>query len=317
MWQVEIDRFCCGVLARHWPGVTRYSDVRTVGAHNLARVDVITGGFPCQDISPAGRRAGIAGQQSGLWREFLRVVREIRPRVIVVENSAALLHPGRGMGTVLGELAEIRYDAEWDCIPASAVRAPHIRDRVWIVAYPRREHGALQQESRSSLAASIQPTRASVKGPVSNPLEVGRHEADQAVLSRQSNTPRSVAVADADKDGWFGSRLPVSDGAGRHAHEGVDALWCGPSLANAPAPRPPLVFGREARSDFARWRASDRCRWWDAEPKVVRVVHGVSAKVVRRRDQHSKQVGALGNAVLPQITEWLARRVKAALEATA
>jgi DNA (cytosine-5)-methyltransferase 1 len=132
-WQVEINAYCRAVLRKHWPHARRYGDVRRVGAHNLEPVDVICGGFPCQDISVAGAGAGLAGARSGLWSEYRRVIRELRPRYVVVENVSALL--GRGLGTVLGDLAACGYDAEWDCIPASAVGAPHQRDRVWIVAY--------------------------------------------------------------------------------------------------------------------------------------------------------------------------------------
>lgn len=131
-WQVEIDPFCRKVLAKHWPSVTRYEDVRTVGRHNLEWVDVLCGGFPCQDISNAGKRAGIDGERSGLWREFHRIICELRPRYVVVENVAALLV--RGIGRVLGDLAACGYDAEWDCLPAGAFGAHFLRDRTFIVA---------------------------------------------------------------------------------------------------------------------------------------------------------------------------------------
>jgi DNA (cytosine-5)-methyltransferase 1 len=133
-WQVEIDPYCRKVLEKHFPHAKRYNDVREVGAHNLEPVDVICGGFPCQDISNAGKRAGIEGERSGLWSEYARIVGELRPRFVVVENVAALL--GRGIGRVLGDLAEIGYDAEWEIISAADVGAPHLRERVWIVAYP-------------------------------------------------------------------------------------------------------------------------------------------------------------------------------------
>jgi DNA (cytosine-5)-methyltransferase 1 len=132
-WQVEIDPYCRKVLAKHWPDVERFEDVREVGVHNLAAVDLVCGGFPCQDISNAGKRAGIDGARSGLWAEFARLIRELRPQLVLVENVAALLN--RGMGRVLGDLAEGGYDAKWDCIPAAAVGAPHIRNRVFILAY--------------------------------------------------------------------------------------------------------------------------------------------------------------------------------------
>ena len=134
-WQVEINPFCRTVLAKHWPDVRRHDDVKTFPPTDAAewRVDVICGGFPCQDISVAGRGAGIAeGTRSGLWSEYARIIRVVRPRFVVVENVPALL--ARGLGRVLGDLSESGYDAEWDCLPAAAFGAPHIRDRVFVVA---------------------------------------------------------------------------------------------------------------------------------------------------------------------------------------
>lgn len=135
----EIEEFPRRVLAKHWPGVPIYDDVRTLTAERLAAdgigpIDVICGGFPCQDISLAGAGAGMAGARSGLWSEIARLVRDVRPQYVFVENVSALL--GRGLGRVVGDLAALGYDAWWDCIPASAVGAPHRRDRIWIVAYP-------------------------------------------------------------------------------------------------------------------------------------------------------------------------------------
>jgi DNA (cytosine-5)-methyltransferase 1 len=136
-WQVEIDEFATRVLERHWPDVARFRDVRECGAHNLGRVDLIAGGFPCQDISPNGNRSerlGLDGARSGLWAEFARIVRDLRPRYVLVENVSAL--SCRGLGRVLGDLAAIGFDAEWECFPAAAFGAPHFRDRTFIVAYP-------------------------------------------------------------------------------------------------------------------------------------------------------------------------------------
>lgn len=140
----EIEPFCRRVLAKHWPEVPCFDDVRTLTADALSErgiaVDVICGGFPCQDLSIAGRAAGIEGARSGLWSEMARLVGELRPAYLVVENVTNLLGGERGawFGRVLGDLASLGYDAEWHCIPAGAVGAPHIRDRVWIVAYPHK-----------------------------------------------------------------------------------------------------------------------------------------------------------------------------------
>lgn len=134
----EIDPYCRAVLRKHWPGVPCHEDITDL-EFSAGEADVVTGGFPCQDISLAGPGAGIAGSRSGLWRELLRAVRVVRPFYAAVENVAALL--GRGMGRVLGDLAEIRYDAEWHCIPAGRLGAPHIRDRVIILAYADTRRG--------------------------------------------------------------------------------------------------------------------------------------------------------------------------------
>ena len=138
----EIDPYAQKVLRKNWPGVPIYDDVRLLTAERLASdgvgVDVITGGFPCQDISTAGRQAGIEGERSGLWSEIARLIGELQPRYAIMENVTNLISGDRGrwFGRVLGDLAEIGYDAEWHCIPASYVGAHHRRDRVWIVAYP-------------------------------------------------------------------------------------------------------------------------------------------------------------------------------------
>lgn len=134
VWQVEKDAYCRKVLAKHWPDVTRFEDVKDVGKENLSPVDVICGGFPCQDISAAGNREGIReGNRSGLWFEYARIIREMGPRYVVVENVAGLL--ADGLGIVLSELASIGYDAQWRVLSAESVGAPHLRERVFLVAY--------------------------------------------------------------------------------------------------------------------------------------------------------------------------------------
>lgn len=153
----EIEDYPRRVLAKHWPEVPIYHDVRELTADTLRRdgiaVDVICGGFPCQDISVAGNGAGIDGERSGLWREYARLIGELRPEYVLVENVAALL--GRGLERVLGDLATIGYDAEWHCIPASAVGAPHRRDRIWIVANPVRDSIRDKQRWRNGARGTV------------------------------------------------------------------------------------------------------------------------------------------------------------------
>jgi len=139
-WQVEIDDYANRVLAKHWPNVHRERDIRECGAHNLERVDVICGGFPCQPHSLAGPQLG-ENDERNLWPEYLRIIREIKPRWIVGENVPGILSTdvGRFFGGVLRDLAGVGYDAEWTCISAADVGAPHGRDRLWLVAYPNHE----------------------------------------------------------------------------------------------------------------------------------------------------------------------------------
>ena len=150
IWQVELNDYSRKVLARHFPDAERFYSVTTAGDHDwkLLKVDIISGGFPCQDISTSGKGAGIDGKRSGLWKHYARIIGELRPRYVVVENVAALLD--RGMGRVLGDLAALGYDAEWRVFTACEFGAPHTRPRVFIVAYPtenRRRHVFFDREN--------------------------------------------------------------------------------------------------------------------------------------------------------------------------
>lgn len=127
----EILPFCQNVLKKHWPDVPVFNDIR--GLKYDGKVDVIVGGFPCQDISVGGNGGGIEGKRSGLWKEYRRQIEELKPRFAIIENVDKLL--SRGLSAILTDLHALGYDAEWHCIPASYVGAPHKRDRVWVIAY--------------------------------------------------------------------------------------------------------------------------------------------------------------------------------------
>jgi DNA (cytosine-5)-methyltransferase 1 len=267
----EIDPYCRRVLAKHWPDVPVFGDVRELTASSLVAdadyqrqlqqggsvgqerrrasycgVDVIAGGFPCQDLSYAGKGAGLGGERSGLWSEYARIIGEVRPRYVIVENVAALL--GRGLARVLGDLAALGFDAEWHCIPASAVGAPHRRDRIWIVAY------ACDPERRSQCGACDDHR--------SNGDAQRQEGSDRSEPSRED-----VAYADQP-------RLSLRDMLAK--------LLC------------------RARNGYAR-EESAVDGWWRTEPDVGRVAHGVSNRVDR--------LAALGNAVVPQIPEIIGRAI--------
>jgi DNA (cytosine-5)-methyltransferase 1 len=162
---VEREPYCQQILGKHWPNVPIYDDITTFNPDPYS-ADVACGGFPCQDISTAGKQAGIKqGTRSGLFYELIRVIRLVQPRYVVLENVSAIL--ANGLDTVLGELAEAGFDAEWACIPASAVGACHHRNRWWCVAYanntgveaPRAKQQPAGIEQYGKLAAHATSTR--------------------------------------------------------------------------------------------------------------------------------------------------------------
>ena len=175
----EVDPYCVELYQKRFPDAIPLGDIKEIDCEKLADADgarlerrdgeglqersyerpvrpsdtswCITGGFPCQDISVAGKGEGISGRRSGLWSEYWRIIREIRPRFAIIENVGALVN--RGLDTVLSNLAEIGYDAEWQDIRAEDVGAPHRRERIWIVAYPVRD-GRREKRTRQSTAPS-------------------------------------------------------------------------------------------------------------------------------------------------------------------
>jgi DNA (cytosine-5)-methyltransferase 1 len=259
-WQVEIDPFCLRVLRRHWPRVSRFTDVRDVDARSLERVDVVCGGFPCQPVSIAGAKRAQSDDR-WMWPEFARIVDELRPGYVVVENVPGLLI--RGMGDVLGDLAALGYDAEWQSLPAAAVGAPHLRWRVWIVAYPGGERGIQQTQS----------------GPVE---ETHRRAGNGCALAEAQSISGELRQATGER-----SRRPSGGGD-------VQDTECARLEGHEREVVAPARIWRQD-ADLAR---SD---WWAVEPDMGRVAHGVPARVDRLR--------GLGNAIVPQIAEWIARRI--------
>ena len=268
VWQCESDPWARAVLARHWPGVPCYPDVAKLAGADIEPVDVLCGGFPCQGLSDAGLRLGLLDPRSGLWSEFARLIRELHPGWVVVENVPGLLV--RGMGRVLGDLAASGYDAEWDCLPASAFGAPHRRDRVWIVAYPA----------------------AAVADPEVEPVGPGlRSSAAAAVRQRRPRHGGRPAGADADGLGQQG-RLPGFEAGGvgqpRRVRDVPDADGFEPRLRGRDQQPTTPGPGRHLHQ-------------WAAEPDVGRVADGVPARVDRLR--------GLGNSLVPQIAEWIGGRI--------
>jgi len=133
VWFVERDAYCQQVLKKRWHNAVIYDDITTTDFTKVQPVDVLTGGFPCQDISNAGKRAGIEGSRSSLWKHYARAIGDLRPKYAIIENVAALSN--RGLDVVLADLASLGYDAEWHSISASSIGALHRRERIFITAY--------------------------------------------------------------------------------------------------------------------------------------------------------------------------------------
>lgn len=264
VWQVEIDDYANRVLAKHWPRVKRWRDIRTWPQPDTERPGVICGGFPCQDISYAGRGAGLDGERSGLFFEAVRVVRELRPRVVVLENVAGLLT--RGLDRVLGTLAEIGFDAEWHCLPAAAFGAPHIRDRVFVLAHSQSE----RQAERASCGGEV----------LAHAESQGRQ--GQRVAGEGGGEGGGEHARGGSCGGGSAKDVPDADNAGRR--RGAKQRSIGDVE--------PLLRGKV-------WPVSGHA--WETEPDVGRVADGVSHRVDRLR--------GLGNAVVPQVAEWIGRRI--------
>lgn len=156
----EVDEYASSVYRARFTDAIPLGDIRAISGVNLPKGNwILSGGFPCQDISVAGKGAGLAGERSGLWYEYARLIGELRPRYAIMENVGALAF--RGLDSVLGSLAALGYDAEWQDIRASDVGAPHRRERIWIISYPAEGRGENNKRVQSRIGMATVPIRAS------------------------------------------------------------------------------------------------------------------------------------------------------------
>ena len=270
----EIDKKAQLVLKKHWPDVPIFEDVSTLKKEDIhEQVDVICGGFPCQDISVAGRGEGLEGARSGLWYEFHRLIKEIRPRYAIIENVSALR--SRGLDKVLGSLAEIGYDAEWHCIPASAVGAPHQRDRIWIVAYPQ-----CDGEGRRGIQRPRKDFETMASGSSNQFIRASETLADTNNMSGL-DVFRKQLDGEKQRESCFGS-TPLANSASKGLEGAAGSL----------------IQGGGDRPSSGGWAIKGD---WPTEPNVGRVAHGIPNRVDRLKQ--------LGNAVVPQIPELIGNMV--------
>lgn len=262
---VELEPYAASVLCARQnegflPPFPIWSDICTFDGHHWrGRVDVVSGGFPCQDISVAGSGAGLDGERSGLWREMFRVIGEVRPRFVFVENSSALV--SRGLGRVLADLTRLGYDARWGIVSAASIGAPHTRKRIWIRATDTRgkrwDDGRGDREERQVL-----PDR------IGSPPQ---SESKRAQLKRGVGAS-CADVANADCDGWERQR---QDGC----EQGQVGL-----RGRARADQEQNIF----QAKFAGV--------WEVEPSIQRVVDGMANRVERLKAIGNGQVPAVAAA---------------------
>ena len=249
---VELEPYCRNVLLQRQrdgilPRFPIWDDVRTFdGKPWRGRVDVVCGGFPCQDISAAGKGAGITGERSGLWSEMARVIGEVRPRYAFVENSPMLTV--RGLGTVLRDLAAMGYDARWGIVSAANAGAPHKRERIWILA----DAGQERRTCREIHPGNVIPTL-SIRAPDS-PIAEGERRTD---------------VPDADSPGRKEQRRPFADA----------------NVANSEMSGQSRSTNRQGEMQSGGgcswWRVDPAEQKCSAESKLGRVVDGVANRVDR------------------------------------
>jgi DNA (cytosine-5)-methyltransferase 1 len=298
----EVDKKCQQVLKKHWPGVPIFDDVSTLKGEDIEEtVDVICGGFPCQDISLAGNGAGLEGKRSGLWSEFHRLIKEIKPKYAIIENVSALR--SRGLDQVLREISEIGYDAEWHCITAASIGAPHRRDRIWIVAYlrdnTRRDSitGSLGRDGERELEERVrtsETTETTGSSQTSEAMAYANDNGSHGSKDSESNCSRD----DGDKTRQNKSfKLEGSSNLGQNFQGSREKIA---NVAYANSER--LEGQREISSRISEeLKNPSYTRWWEIEPSVGRVAHGVSGRVDRLKQ--------LGNAVVPQIPELIGRAI--------
>jgi DNA (cytosine-5)-methyltransferase 1 len=247
-WQSEIDPFACKVLKKHWPEIPNLGDIKTVDWSNVEPVDLIAGGYPCQPFSTAGKRQG-ENDPRHLWPYFRNAISAIRPKYALLENVRG--HITMGGTTVIGDLAQIGYDCQWQLVSAASIGAPHRRDRIIIVAYPQGEYSNDFQD---------------------NP----QNRLGPKTVSEFGNSSRAKNVADT-----VGFKLDNRNFNGTN---------------KAPFNKAPAIF-TPSRGSSNRTTGSG----WLPEPNVGRVADGVPSRVDRLR--------GLGNAVVPQVAEYVGRLI--------
>ena len=337
----EKDKYCQKVLTKNFPDIPIYPDITKLDGKEFTDIDLVTGGFPCQDISVAGKGAGIDGKRSGLWSELLRIISEVQPRYALIENVPMLIH--RGLGRVLCDLTHIGYDCEWQIIGADDVGARHRRKRIWIVAYPRLNGrgsfggGSIRGNGNGELEEGIGFTETvAVTGssetfqPMAHSAYSGRNgtkesRQDYGIQSTiQSWQELCLDEPERESSLWSSGDMAHSEskgGRGRETGKQRFTSCSGEEVSSR------SDTGRETISHPASIRSSRQGELeyashkeetgegetvstkherigdiWTTEPSVGRVAHGIPSRVDRLR--------GLGNAIVPQCAAIIMHLIK-------
>jgi len=293
IWQSEIDPYACKVLKKHWPEVPNHGDIKQIDWRAVEPVDVICGGYPCQPFSLAGQRKGTDDPRH-LWPWVRTAISELQPRYAILENVRG--HLTMGGTQVIGELAEIGYDAEWRVVSAAGMGAPHRRERIIIVAYPNDSRGGTSERRIDTNRAQevkgrqniTQPWASGCSTDVANTGEQqlnGRGHQHGASASEERQTVQEQVDRSSSNVAYAkGSASGVTQSHGLRAR-----VWKTTELGE---------------SDSTTRTIGD---WWKVEPELGRVADGIPNRVDRLK--------GLGNAVVPQVAEYIGRLITTSLDA--
>ena len=277
-WFVENELYAQTILRKRFPKAKIYGDITKLDFKTISKVDILTGGFPCQDISNAGKRAGIEGSRSSLWKHYLRAISTIQPRYALIENVSALLR--RGLDTVLCDIAKIGYDAEWYCIPASSVGALHQRDRIFIIAYPNSNGNRFNITTNRGKEKEI--WNENNKSIISE--QCGKIDGEQDVSNTTSDgCKKGSTIRREISEETRGSKFNKCDKTQRTIANTNEQGW-----------------SRKRKTEMGCKEL--RNGWWAIEPELGRVAHGIPNRMDRIR--------CLGNSVVPQLAEIFAEAIK-------
>jgi len=292
----EIDKFCKLILDKHWKGTKIYDNVKEITKERLEAdgiqfPDIITGGFPCQSFSVAGKQKGTSDSRY-LWPEMFRIIKIFKPRYVIGENVRGIVNIENGMvfETVCSNLEDEGYEVQPFLIPAASVGAPHRRERIWFIASL-----ANATESRSSSEPIGDPGSV---GEESSREEEGRNQSSVRTTTCSSEESKDVANAESIRTGESRefNQEERSEGSGSTQLDGSSS-----NDANTNSTRSQGFWGEHELRDGKEEEQTSRDGWWLVEPNVGRVAHGVSGRVHRLK--------ALGNSIVPQIVEEIGRAI--------